>query len=384
MSNTSKIGLYVLVVLLGGTGVIVVGLALFGTHVVQPVPLLIIGLLLLAGAWCFLREITRFSVVVDEQSLTVVRAFTSRSELLDDIAGYRSGNKNAILLELKRGGRPLTVPGSIGQRDEMVEWLREKFPDIDAQRADAVQEEVIHDERFGLTEEDRKRRLLRAWKLMAYSTLVTLFFIAWVIVYPHPFEPMMLIFLGVPLVAVWLTWYYKGLLRLYFSKTRPFPTLLVAVVVSEFAAFFALLWNYNIYSFVGRSWELVLGAAVVVAIVWAMACWTATAGEKNLFAIYGGLLLVASLYGYDAIVFANCAYDRQPAVIWRVGVKDKHVSRGRSTTYYVRTSHWGKFRIGNSVQVSSSFYRSVAEGDSINVYLHPGIWGIPWYELKTD
>jgi hypothetical protein len=94
------------------------------------------------------------------------------------------------------------------------------------------------------------------------------------------------------------------------------------------------------------------------------------------------MLLITGLYSYAALLFTNCEYDHQKEVIWRVGVDGKHVNHGKSTSYYLKLSPWGRFTDGKNVQVSYSFYHAVGTGDSVNVYLHPGKWAIPWYEVQ--
>jgi hypothetical protein len=96
------------------------------------------------------------------------------------------------------------------------------------------------------------------------------------------------------------------------------------------------------------------------------------------------MLILAGLYSYNALIFSNCAFDHQPSEISKVGIDGKHINHGKSTTYTLELSPWGRFSAGKNVQVPWSFYRSVQTGGSVNVYLHPGKWGIAWYEVKAD
>jgi hypothetical protein len=150
------------------------------------------------------------------------------------------------------------------------------------------------------------------------------------------------------------------------------------------AALAGVLIRYDIYLIDGRFWGLIAMGSVVVFLVWAAACRTAATGEKNLFAVYVGILLLAGVYSFDALLFSNCEYDRQPPVITRVGIDGKSISHNRSDSYYLDLSPWGRFIAGKRVQVSHSFYNTVRTGDSVSVYLHPGKWGIGWYEVYHD
>jgi hypothetical protein len=232
-----------------------------------------------------------------------------------------------------------------------------------------------------LTEEDRKRRLMQARKLMVYSAFLMPFAFVWVLLSPGQFKILMPVLLALPWVAVWLTWFFKGILRLYVSKSKPYPTLLMTVIITEFATFAAVFREYDIYLFDGRFWGLVLALSVVVLLVWSVACRAAVEGERNLPGVYAGMLLVTGLYSYTTLVFSNCAYDDRRPVITRVAVDGKHVSHGKSTSYFLELSPWGRFTDGKSAQVSYTFYNAMSTGDSVSVYLHPGKWGIAWYEV---
>ncbi|HXB31992.1 MAG TPA: hypothetical protein VNV35_01165 [Puia sp.] len=118
-------------------------------------------------------------------------------------------------------------------------------------------------------------------------------------------------------------------------------------------------------------------------LVWSAASRAAVAGEKYAFAIYCGLLLAAGVYSYTAVVFTNCASDHQKATTFQVEISGKHTSSGKYSSYYLELSPWGSYTDGSDYKISSTTYRSVKTGDLVSVYLYPGKWGIPWYDVFT-
>jgi hypothetical protein len=226
----------------------------------------------------------------------------------------------------------------------------------------------------------------RVRKLSAYGTIVGPLFIGLVMILPQPTEILIMILLAVPLVAVFLTWCYRGILGVQMSLTRPYPPLVSVIVFTGVAAFLAVIRRYNIYRLDRRFWEILAAWSVVVFLIWAVACRAATVGKRAPLAIYAGMLLVSALYSFSALLVSNCEYDHHKEVIWRVKVAGKHYNIGgrSANSYYFSLSAWGRFADGKSVAVPYSVYRSAAVGDSANVYLHPGVWGIPWYEVMVD
>jgi hypothetical protein len=380
MSGGSKAVVYVF-------GAAAFGLGIFGIymafHLRNP------GLLFPAAfgigiGWLMYRMGSRLLLTIDENSITLCDGFTTKSVLLDEIAGFRSGTKEGLVLVKKSGEKPLTLPGNIERRSELRDWVKERYPDIDAKLAEEVTEEVLHNERYGLTEEDRgfrlkqARRIAGAGWIVAGALFVLLFIAQWA------FEWLILLALVFPLAAVYLTWYYKGILRLYTTRAKPYPSLGWSVFIAEVAAWIVTDKLYSIYFMDGRFWGIVVALSVAVMLVWSAACRVAVAGEKYAFAIYCGLLLAAGLYSYTALVFTNCAYDHQRAETFRVEISGKHLTGGRRTSYYLELSPWGSYTNGSDYIVSRRAYQSVKIGDSVRVYLHPGKWGIPWYDVFTN
>lgn len=199
------------------------------------------------------------------------------------------------------------------------------------------------------------------------------------------YQWLMLVMLGIPWLAVGLTWYFKGIFRFYYSRRSMYPSLSVMALLAEMAALIVVFGSYGIYEWDKKVWILLAVVSVLVFLVWAVACRAAIAEEKDLFGTSAALMVAVVLYSFSALIFTNCNYDQSTPQIWRVAVNSKHVSYSRySTKYDLSLSPWGRFTKGESVQVPSSFYYGVARGDSVSVYLRAGEWGIPWYQVAKD
>src|SRR5882757_8339737 len=78
------------------------------------------GVLLLIAGILMGIELFRLKAVIDDDTLTVVRALSSRTILLDDIIGYR-GEGRRFYIVCKNGGKPLSVPLFINGRQDIIE-----------------------------------------------------------------------------------------------------------------------------------------------------------------------------------------------------------------------------------------------------------------------
>jgi hypothetical protein len=93
-------------VIICGAGFLIAGLAsLIHSFAVprtgQKVLFVLFGLIFGPISILMYLDVIKTRLLIDQYSLTMVRAFSSRTLLLNDIAGYRIGDKNIVYLELE-------------------------------------------------------------------------------------------------------------------------------------------------------------------------------------------------------------------------------------------------------------------------------------------
>jgi len=192
---------------------------------------------------------------------------------------------------------------------------------------------------------------------------------------------MILLFIA-PWLAVGITWYFKGLLKLYKQKKSPYPSMIQLMLMATFAVVLIVVRSYDLYSFNEKAWSLLAGGTIAATIICIGACWQAIATARKKIVTYTVVFVMAAAYSFSLLIFSNCYYDKSSPTIFHVAVTGKRTSSGRSTSYYVSLSPWGQYANGNEVSVSQSLYQYVSEQDSLSVYLKYGKWGIPWYRLR--
>jgi len=94
------------------------------------------------------------------------------------------------------------------------------------------------------------------------------------------------------------------------------------------------------------------------------------------------IFVFGAFYGWGLIAQANALLDTSPARIFQVAVTGKHVSSGKTTTYYLRLEPWGPATTSQDVSVPSSLYDYADVGVTVCVVLYPGALRIPWYEVE--
>ena len=361
-------------------GIYLLYLAFHGGPINATAPILIVGILLIALGVCFYRGVNRLLVTVDDKVLTVRDLFRNNEIQLNEIDGYRRGDKNAFLLVPKDGGKAIAIPSSLRDRKELIEWIQERYEDVDARERAVETEILLEDDRYGQTREEREAALKKA-KLsafVAYIAALVLFF--WYLFYPQPYELIMVLIFAAPLVAVYLTWSNKGLLRFTTKKSSPKPTGILLLIFPIISGFINAIQN-RLYDFPMPAVLIIGVVALVLSVLGGTAMRAALAEEPQKAWAIVLLVVFSAGYSFGLVVFSNCYYDHSEAQVIRVRVTDKQVIHGKSTSYYLVLSPWGKYVDGNKVSISRSFYNSTNVEDTVSIHLNKGKWGIPWYRL---
>lgn len=342
----------------------------------------LVGLLfVVAGLGGFLA-IARFRLTIDEGTLTMNGLYTSRTIDLHEIDGYREGSRKEFSLVRKGGGRSITLPFGMEKRDEAIAWFKQRYEDVDQREHDLQEKALLEDERFGRTRKERKSRLKQANRLESYGMIAGFVLLFWAIFYPRPFGLMMWIELAAPWLGVLATARFAGMMRFSMGKRIPYPSMTILMLLPLIGGLIAVPGAYKVYSFPHGAWKMLIAGGLLTTIVVVALCYKAIAGEKRKLLVSFCILVLSAPYCWSLQLFGNCYYDRTVPVVVKVSVEGKRISSGKSRSYYLRLSPWGKYSSGKEVTVDRSFYEAVENGDSLRINWQGGRLGIPWYWLQ--
>ena len=346
------------------------------------------GCLIILPGIVIVRQVYRLGLTVDNYSLTIKNAFSVRTILLTDIDGYRriSGgyrwSKDHVFIVLKKGGRRIRIPQALEGRTELLRWLADNYPDIDLMENRKELEVLLENERFGATRQDRIARLQSAQKLDKYSGIAGIVLCFWSFFDSQPYELIMVVLFVMPWAAVGITWYYKGLIKLYKKKSSPYPSVAPVMIFTIFSAWVSVLRDYQLYEFEKRVWLPFAGATILVAMICVFVCWQGIVTSVRKALTYSCIFVFAGLYSYSLLIFTNCYYDRSKPDIYPVEVRGKRMTSGNSASYYLELSSWGPYKNGKQTEVPRSFYEGVREQDVVTVVSKKGRWEMGWFWLE--
>ncbi len=332
-----------------------------------------------AAAWA---DTLKSKLTIDNYSITQEGAFKRKSLLLADIKGYRT-EKDYIFLVPESGKGALKISNYVENKDELRAWIEGKYPDVDMLVVEEETKEILADENFGGTTEERQQLLANAKKTATIFNVASTIIIFWLFIYPKPYQLAWVMALLVAPASLYILWHFKGLVTVNDTKKSAYPSLLPILFLVCLLAGVRAIIDYDIYLY-NNVWKYMVGVAAALTAATYSIAYTGHQKNINKKPIIFALAALFALYGYGATVFVNCHFDTKPPQVFTEPVTDMRVSHGKSTTYYITTAPWGQYTQPKEMSVAKSLYNSLQSGDSVNIYLRPGQLGIPWYFVERQ
>ena len=131
-------------------------------------------------------------------------------------------------------------------------------------------------------------------------------------------------------------------------------------------------------------WQALLPAAAIAIV---MAVLIRLTREDREFPLWLSLLLfvpVTAFYGYGSVVLANKLLDRSSPKLYLTFVYDRSMHKvSRQMVWDLRLGPWGPRKEAQNVSVPRGLYEATRIDDGVCVLLHPGAFGIRWFEVAT-
>lgn len=339
---------------------------------------LFMPLFFFVAAACMVLWPLRARLVLDGKRIEVRSLFSERFADLNEIEGYRTiqtRNGSYTKLYLKQGQRAITVSNSFTTDDDYRAWFQQ-IPDLDKRDREAILEEISHEQELGATPEERLGKLANAKTWGIFITVVS-GAAAVALVFGESIlrGPGFVVLTVTPVGAFFLLQRSPLLYAVFKQKADPRAELSYSLIVSGFG----LTLSCTRLHFV--SFEGLLPVIVPVGLAHFFAFYTASQMVSSRPGRIPALLFFAGFFAVGFGMLADTIADTAPATTYSADVIGKHISRGRSTTYYLELAPWGPQATPNNVSVSSKDYGNFGIGDQVCLSLHPGSLHAPWYQL---
>lgn len=169
-------------------------------------------------------------------------------------------------------------------------------------------------------------------------------------------------------------------LRIDEKANSGYPSVLVAVLLPCLGLLLRALFDYELVSY-APLWPVVGATATGAGLLLAIGSRQFLFRPGSQGSVGGTIVLLACLYGYGASSIVNAVYDDSLATGYSTRVLDKHISSGKTTSYYLKVNAWGAVAAAEDVQVSSDYYDQVRMSEKVAIALHKGRLAVPWFTV---
>ncbi len=297
----------------------------------------------------------------------------------DEISGSRLDARTLefVLMPRDSGRRAVKINSMIKFDESFFEWLSD-VPDLDEREVQQAESEIASDVRLGATAEARLSELEKWTRFARPVNIVAGVVGLWGLLYPRPYPLVIAILIFLPVVALGLVARSKGILRFDQYKNDPHPHVAGAIIFPPMTLALRSVVDFSILSSTHALW-LTIGVAAVVWFATTKADSTLTSRRIGSFAIAAFMLA----YGYGAGLQTNVLLDRSAWTSYTATIAEKHVSRGRGTSYKLRLKPWGPKKDGSTVTVAANLFNVLEPGDFVILGVRQGFLGVPWYGVQS-
>jgi hypothetical protein len=347
----------------------------------SPVLLLPAAALMCFGAY-LLASVARSKVVLTADAIEVHGILSVRRLARDAIAGRRlqwaNRQQGWLLCPKDTSAKPLRVASSTFRADALYDAWINALPDLDAQEARAAEAEIAADPELGATPAERLARLAAGQRLSKAFNIAAIALAVWGFFYPYPYAAALLSLAVLPWLTIAVVARSAGLYRVGRWRNDVRPVFGPALAAPAVALLLRALTDFGVLD-----WPRTLLFAALAAVVLCSAVMLSDPATRT--RPHGALLWfgVACAYGLGTIVLADSTLDRAPGNEYRVQVLGKHMTHGRSTSYYLTLAPWGPVRQVRSVSVPHRLYSETGVGSAVCIHQGPGSLGIPWYAIRS-
>ena len=337
-------------------------------------------LILLMIAYLILETI-RAKFIIGEKNISYTAALFTHQLGFDEIRGYRVYQRYLDIEPLSPRKKRIRVNTLLSGRDQIIEWLKNGYPDLDLLEKKATYRSLLLNESYGKTIDDRKRRFnyaIESSKVINVAGVVIC-----LLCLPSKINYYILpLAIAAPMIFIIIMRAFKGLIRIGIGKNDPCPSILwgflALILILSGKAFFYHINDYH------DVWQKALFFAIIPAalLIFRSREFIRAGGKSRAF----GIIIVVFLsfvYGFASILILNCRYDTSDGKAYQAVVLFKVTRSKKSDSYRIALSAREKRSVPYLVNLSREMYDKLQVSDQVSVNHYEGLLKIPWSTI-TD
>lgn len=340
-------------------------------------PLLAIGLefLMVLG----LIDLFKGKLIVEKDKITSVGVFKTRTLKLSEIKGFKKDDNYLYFVPADKKLKQIKVSTYVGGFRKLTYWTEEKFENLDFIEVLKDEQEILSNEDFGNTVEEREELLKKAKKVtrvintISWISAISLWFL------PYFYNIQVILCAALPIIGFAVYKHFKGIIRIDDKPNSAHPNLLSTFFIPSCVLMLRALMDFNVFEY-ENLWKpvTVIFASLAFLLIKDPNARYNFSKAATYFTILG-MLLFGGMYAYGFIITSNSIFDPSQPEYYKAKILDKRISSGKHRTCYLKLSDWGPQKETEEVAVDHSLYNEKEVGDSALIYYNQGFYRIPYY-----
>jgi hypothetical protein len=340
--------------------------------------LLALSVSCLIGAWA--ARIKRYRIEIRPDRIRYCGAWSFRELNLANISGYRilptQYVATLLIVPSNKRYRKISTALCYERKEEMLSWIAEHLTDLDRQEVENELTEIITDTSLGSDENERLARLAVAKRYVLPLNIVACCAAFWAFFFPRPYDLVIGTMIALPVIGLALVAFSHGLVRLDGKPKSAYPNVASALIVPPLVLTLRAFLDWHLLSWSDTWPTLAVLTAIAVVLVLAIA-----RDARRRWALFG-TITCSALYVYGTATYLNCRHDRSDPLVYESRVSERHISKGKHTSYHVTLAPFVDDEPSREIDVLQKTYERLREGDQVQIGVFEGLLGIPWFLIR--
>lgn len=316
-------------------------------------------------------------------------AFTQKTIHFDEIDGYKIDEHYIRIISRSSSSKEIRISSYIEDKYEFIDFLYQRFDNLNSLNHQEEISEILSNENFGGNKKEREIKLESAQKTIKVFNGVSLISCFWLIIIPNPYDLAVLVNIVIPLIALWIFYHFKGLVKLDSNRESEYPNIMTALFLPSGGLGLRILFDFEVLS-LNNAWTPTIALSVLFfGIIFIR---SEELKIKNFSSLLNSLLsfVFISLYIFTSILMLNYLLDGSSPSVYKSPVAKKITPSDNNNYRLVVEPDWSMHDIDKkevTVTVTKNFFNRIKIGDAVFVELYSGAFNIPWFyidELKNS
>lgn len=335
----------------------------------------------LAGIYTILNPIMkRFEFYTDK--IKGIGLLRTNVLFYSEIEGYRikkEGKKEKIFLFLKNAAFPrITLESDFfNERRDVFEWVKNSFTDIEKNEYNEEVKEIVNNEEYGVSEEERTASLKKAKFTAKIINITSAILSFWAIIWPEPYSLAIWIMIMLPFAAYSIVKFSKGLIKEDSAGKSAYPNLAIAILSPCMALLMRGVMDWNILQ-----WYYLWGPMIIFTLaLFLYAYYCAPKIIKRSITIIS-ILFFCALYGFGVTIALNGVYAHPKKMYYNAELLEKSATKEKRPKLTFKLTPWELKKEITEKQVGRTIYEKYNTGDKVTIVVKKGLFNLLIYSFE--